>query len=226
MCISGSIRPSTWVLSVLLVAACGTSTNGPSSSGGENAGGISGSAGLSGAGTPAGGSSSGATAAVAARLLLLALAARTRAAARRANAAASGGAAGNSSDERPNVLIVLLDDLGFSDLGAYGGEIRTPNIDSLAAGGTRFRNYYVTPRCSPTRLSLLTGLYTQQAATMPGASLPPLRSDNNVTLPEALSGVGYRTYMAGSGTWAKPLIRCRGRVASTMFSALACKRGR
>jgi arylsulfatase len=82
-------------------------------------------------------------------------------------------------------------------LGSYGSEIRTPNIDSLAQGGTRFRNFHVTPRCSPTRMALLTGLYTQQAAVTPGASLPPLRSDNNVTLPEMLRDAGYRTYMAG-----------------------------
>ncbi|MFT3926978.1 MAG: arylsulfatase [Myxococcales bacterium] len=101
------------------------------------------------------------------------------------------------SDGRPNVLVVLLDDLGYSDFGAYGSEIRTPSIDGLAQGGTRFRNYYVTPRCSPTRASLLTGQYTHQVATDPGASLPALRSDNNATVPELLSAAGYRTYMAG-----------------------------
>jgi arylsulfatase len=123
------------------------------------------------------------------------------------------GGDGASPPARPNVLIVLLDDLGFSDLGTYGGEIRTPSIDQLADTGTRFRNYYVTPRCSSTRMSLLTGLYTQQVATAPGDSLPPLRSDNNVTLPEMLSAGGYRTYMAGKwhlGANADQVPRARG----------------
>jgi arylsulfatase A-like enzyme len=97
----------------------------------------------------------------------------------------------------PNIVVVLLDDMGYSDLGAYGSEIRTLQIDALAQTGTRFRNFYVTPRCSPTRVSLLTGLYTQQAATAAGESLPPIRHDNNATLPEMLSAAGYRTYMAG-----------------------------
>lgn len=119
-------------------------------------------------------------------------------------AAVGGGAAGagnegggGPADARPNILVVLFDDMGYSDLGSYGGEARTPNIDQLAERGTRFRNFYVTPRCSPTRISLMTGLYTQQAATSPGDPLPPLRTDNNVTLPEMLAASGYHTYMAG-----------------------------
>ena len=59
--------------------------------------------------------------------------------------------------ERPNILIVLADDLGFSDLGCYGGEIKTPHLDGLAAGGVRFSQFYNTGRCWPTRGSLLTG---------------------------------------------------------------------
>jgi len=85
--------------------------------------------------------------------------------------------------------------------------------DQLAERGTRFRNYYVTPRCSPTRMSLLTGLYTQQVATVPGDPLPPLRYDNNVTIPEVLSAAGYRTYMAGKwhiGTLPQQVPRSRG----------------
>ncbi len=97
----------------------------------------------------------------------------------------------------PNVMVILIDDMGFSDLGCYGGEARTPNIDSLAATGLRFRNFHNTARCSPTRMALLTGLYTHQAATIPGDSLPPLRTDNNITIAELLRTVGYRTYMAG-----------------------------
>jgi arylsulfatase A-like enzyme len=97
----------------------------------------------------------------------------------------------------PNVMVILFDDMGFSDLGCYGGEARTPNIDNLAAHGLRFRNFHNTARCSPTRMSLLTGLYTHQAATVPGDSLPPMRTDNNIILAEVLRTLGYRTYMAG-----------------------------
>jgi arylsulfatase len=97
----------------------------------------------------------------------------------------------------PNVLVILVDDMGFSDLGCYGGEARTPNLDALAAGGLRFRDFHNTARCSPTRASLLTGLYSHQAATDPSASLPTMRNDNNVTIAEVLRTRGYRTYMAG-----------------------------
>ena len=97
----------------------------------------------------------------------------------------------------PNVVVVLADDLGFSDLGCYGGEIPTPNLDSLAAGGLRFRNFYNTARCSTTRCSLLTGLYSHQVASDPSQALPNLRNDNNVTIAELLGANGYRTYMAG-----------------------------
>src|SRR5262245_2219393 len=64
---------------------------------------------------------------------------------------------------RPNVLLSLADDLGFSDLGCYGGEIATPNLDKLAANGLQFRQFYNCTRCCPTRASLLTGLYPHQA---------------------------------------------------------------
>ena len=64
---------------------------------------------------------------------------------------------------RPNVVIFLADDLGFSDIGCYGGEIETPNIDALAAGGVRFTQFYNAGRCCPSRASLLTGLYAHEA---------------------------------------------------------------
>src|SRR6185295_5330950 len=60
---------------------------------------------------------------------------------------------------RPNVVVVLVDDMGWSDIGPYGGEIPTPNLDALAARGVRFTQFYSTPRCSPSRASLLTGVY-------------------------------------------------------------------
>src|SRR5438067_7451347 len=65
--------------------------------------------------------------------------------------------------KRPNVVIILSDDMGYSDLGCYGGEIATPNLDALATGGVRFTQFYNTARCCPTRASLLTGLYPHQA---------------------------------------------------------------
>src|SRR5688572_33210356 len=64
---------------------------------------------------------------------------------------------------RPNIVILLADDMGFSDIGCYGSEIATPNLDRLAAGGMRFTQFYNTARCCPTRASLLTGLYPHQA---------------------------------------------------------------
>lgn len=117
------------------------------------------------------------------------------------------------STNAPNVVVILVDDMGFSDLGCYGGEARTPNIDALAANGLKFRNFHNTARCSPTRISLLTGLYTHQAATTPGNSLPPMRTDNNITMAELLKSAGYRTYMAGKwhlGSATNQIPRARG----------------
>ena len=65
---------------------------------------------------------------------------------------------------RPNILLIMVDDLGFSDLGCYGGEIRTPNLDRLASNGLRFTQFYNNALCAPTRASLLTGLYSQQVS--------------------------------------------------------------
>lgn len=98
---------------------------------------------------------------------------------------------------RPNVVLILVDDMGWSDLGCQGSEIPTPNLDSLASNGVRFRQFYNSARCSPTRAALLTGLYTSQVADNPADALPTLRIDNNITLPELLRANGYRTYMAG-----------------------------
>src|SRR3954453_5109485 len=71
---------------------------------------------------------------------------------------------------RPNVLLILADDMGFSDAGCYGGEIQTPNLDRLAANGLRFTQFYNTARCWPTRAAILTGYYAQQVRrdTIPG----------------------------------------------------------
>ena len=67
------------------------------------------------------------------------------------------------ADDRPNLLVILTDDMGFSDLGCYGGEIQTPTLDKLAANGLRFTQFYNTARCCPTRASLLSGMYQHQA---------------------------------------------------------------
>ena len=104
---------------------------------------------------------------------------------------------------RPNIVVILTDDMGFSDLGCYGGEINTPNLDALAAGGLRFTHFYNTGRCCPTRASLLTGLYPHQAAVghmMEDKKLAGYTGDlslSTVTIPEALKGAGYSSYMVG-----------------------------
>ncbi|MDP7655411.1 MAG: sulfatase-like hydrolase/transferase, partial [Roseibacillus sp.] len=67
------------------------------------------------------------------------------------------------ADDRPNIILIMVDDMGFSDIGCYGSEIPTPHLDALAARGARFSQFYNTGRCCPTRASLLTGLYSHQA---------------------------------------------------------------
>src|SRR5688500_1893256 len=68
-----------------------------------------------------------------------------------------------AADERPNIVVVLVDDMGYSDIGCFGSEIPTPHLDRLAAGGVRFTQFYNSARCSPTRASLITGLSPHQA---------------------------------------------------------------
>lgn len=104
---------------------------------------------------------------------------------------------------RPNIMVILADDLGFSDIGCFGAEIQTPNIDALAKNGLRFTQFYNTARCCPTRASLLTGLYPHQAGLghmMVDRGHAGYRSDLNrncATIPEVLKPAGYRTYMVG-----------------------------
>ena len=104
---------------------------------------------------------------------------------------------------RPDIVLIMADDMGFSDLGSYGGEIDTPNLDRLASNGLRFSHFYNTARCCPTRASLLTGLYAHQAGVghmMGDDGLPGYRGDlaaNAVTIAEALKEAGYGTYMSG-----------------------------
>ncbi|MDR6944032.1 arylsulfatase [Mucilaginibacter pocheonensis] len=105
--------------------------------------------------------------------------------------------------KRPNIIVILADDMGFSDVGCYGGEINTPNIDYLAKNGIRYTEFYNTSRCCPTRASLLTGLYNQQAGIgkMTDAEDEPGYlghiTENAVTLAEVLKSAGYHTAMSG-----------------------------
>jgi arylsulfatase len=112
-----------------------------------------------------------------------------------------------SPEERPNIVIILADDMGYSDLGCYGGEIATPNLDRLANNGLKFRHFYNAARCCPTRASLLTGRYPHAAGIgkmvssrnsepEPGPYQGYLREDVP-TLAERLRDTGYRTYMSG-----------------------------
>lgn len=112
-------------------------------------------------------------------------------------------AAADNADKRPNIIVILADDLGYSDLGSYGGEIQTPHLDEMAMNGVRFTRFYNTSRCCPTRASLLTGVYNQQAGIgemTTDMNLPGYRghiTDNVVTLAEVLKNAGYRTAMTG-----------------------------
>ncbi|MCA9139101.1 MAG: sulfatase-like hydrolase/transferase [Planctomycetales bacterium] len=112
------------------------------------------------------------------------------------------------SGSRPNIIIVLVDDMGYSDLGCYGGEIETPNIDALAAGGLRFTQFYNQGRCCPTRASLMTGLQPHQVGighmtAPPGQPLGfegPYQgylNDNCISLAQVLKSAGYKTLMTG-----------------------------
>jgi len=112
-------------------------------------------------------------------------------------------AARGAESPRPNIVVIMADDMGYSDVGCYGGEIDTPHIDGLAENGLRFSQFYNTARCCPTRASLLTGLYPHQAGVghmMGDYGEPGYRGDLNrncVTIAEALRSAGYSTYMSG-----------------------------
>jgi len=112
------------------------------------------------------------------------------------------------TSRRPNIVIILGDDLGFADMGSYGSEIRTPNLDSLAREGVRYTNFYTHATCSPTRSILLTGVDSHRngLGNMDEWTAPNQRgvegyegylNNRVVTLPQLLKGVGYHTYMVG-----------------------------
>jgi arylsulfatase A-like enzyme len=122
-----------------------------------------------------------------------------------ATAGAVGAATSSSApSKQPNIIVMMADDMGFSDLGCYGSEIQTPNIDSMAQSGIRFTHFRNTARCCPSRTSLLTGLYAHQAGVghmvNPRPSLPGYQGDLNqscVTIAQVLKGAGYQTTMSG-----------------------------
>lgn len=105
--------------------------------------------------------------------------------------------------KRPNILVILNDDMGYSDLGCYGGEVQTPNLDRLTTNGLQFTRFYNTPRCSPSRASLLTGLYPHQCdiGILTGENFKGDYKGNLnrhcVTMAEVLGAAGYRCYMSG-----------------------------
>jgi arylsulfatase A-like enzyme len=109
----------------------------------------------------------------------------------------------SAAPTKPNIIVILVDDMGFSDVGCYGSEIPTPNLDALAADGLRYTQFYNTARCCPTRAALLTGLYSHQAgvgmmtANQNQPGYQGKLNDTCVTLPEVLKPAGYFTAMVG-----------------------------
>lgn len=116
-----------------------------------------------------------------------------------------------AQDKRPNIILIMADDMGFSDIGCYGGEVQTPNLDKLAQNGLRLKQFYNSARCCPSRAALLTGLYPHQAgighmtndpedSTAFNYGVPAYQGDINnqsVTIAEVLKSAGYQTLMTG-----------------------------
>ena len=112
------------------------------------------------------------------------------------------GGCAREATSRPNVLLILADDLGYSDLGCYGGEIETPNLDRLAAGGLRFTQFYNTARCWPSRAAILTGYYAQAGPPRRDSRRRRRRTGHAARpgrrcLPNFLKPLGYRSYHSG-----------------------------
>jgi arylsulfatase len=112
----------------------------------------------------------------------------------------------SAAGSRPNIILILADDMGFSDIGCFGSEVSTPNLDKLAARGMRVSQFYNNPRCCPSRASIMTGLYSQQAGMgmmvsdhgrYPYPQYAGILSAQTLTIPEALKSAGYQTAMVG-----------------------------
>ena len=109
---------------------------------------------------------------------------------------ASGADSAVVNQANPNIILILVDDMGYSDVGCFGGEIETPNIDRLAKSGLRFTQFYNTGKCFPSRACLLTGVYAQQIGMdMPDTYRGGFR--NALSIGEVLQPLGYRTYASG-----------------------------
>lgn len=138
---------------------------------------------------------------------------------------------GAATGRRPNILLIMADDMGFSDIGCYGGEIHTPNLDRLAGGGLRFTQFYNTARCCPTRASLMTGLYPHQAGVghmMSDLGYDGYRGDLNdhcVTIAEVLKANGYGTYMSGKWHVTRQVGHWSGNSDLTSKHNWPCQRG-
>lgn len=107
-----------------------------------------------------------------------------------------------AAESRPNIVVIFVDDLGWSDLGCYGGGIPTPHLDALAAGGLRFTQFYNNAVCGPSRASLLTGLYAQRIGHSGTNWNQPSDFTRSITIGEALQQAGYHTMMVGK--WQDP----------------------
>ncbi|MCD6288201.1 MAG: arylsulfatase [Candidatus Hydrogenedentes bacterium] len=122
-----------------------------------------------------------------------------------------------AADSRPNIVLIMADDIGISDIGCYGGEIDTPNIDKLAAGGLRFRDFYCEPMCVPARAVLMTGVYETKSLDKKHAL-----NTNCLTIAELLKSAGYATAMTGKwhlGDVRTPCRRGFDRYFGTLFGA-------
>jgi arylsulfatase len=140
-------------------------------------------------------------------------------------------AAAAAAPPRPSFVVILADDMGYSDLGSYGGEIATPNLDALAARGLRFTEFYNTARCSPTRAALLTGVYPHEAGMgfLPFDWHPPgytgTLAEEVVTIPEALETAGYRSYLSGKWHLSNQMVEVAGDEARISKASWPIARG-